>query len=95
MAKLLAYGAAVVSVVLLSLIYVVLVAGDSGTPAGSPSPSTGGSGAPLGTIEISAFDLGFDPATVDVAEPGTYTVHFTNTGATLHDLTFEGQPTPA
>jgi uncharacterized cupredoxin-like copper-binding protein len=93
MARLLAYGAAVVSVVLLSLIYVVLAAGSGGTASESPAPSGGGSGGPIGTIEISAFDLGFDPSIVDVAEPGTYTVHFTNTGATLHDLTFDGQPT--
>jgi FtsP/CotA-like multicopper oxidase with cupredoxin domain len=42
---------------------------------------------------ISAFDLGFEPSTVDVREPGTYTVHFTNDGGVVHDLTFEGQPT--
>jgi nitrite reductase (NO-forming) len=95
MARLLAYGAAVVSVVLLSLIYVVLAAGsESGSASESPAPSGGAEpGGPIGTIEISAFDLGFEPATVDVAEPGTYTVHFTNTGAILHDITFDGEPT--
>jgi nitrite reductase (NO-forming) len=94
MARLLAYGAAVVSVVLLSLIYVVLAAGSGGTASESPAPSGGAEpGAPIGTIEIDAFDLGFEPATVDVAEPGTYTVHFTNTGAILHDITFDGEPT--
>ena len=72
-------------------------------PAASPGwtfpPAAGGSGAPasappaepgvvLGTIEIDAFDLGFEPAVLTVAEPGTYEVHFTNSGAILHDITF-------
>jgi nitrite reductase (NO-forming) len=94
MARLLAYGAAVVSVILLSLIYVALAAGTGGTGSESPAPSGGAEpGEPLGVIEIDAFDLGFEPATVDVAEPGTYTIHFTNTGAILHDITFDGEPT--
>ena len=45
-------------------------------------------GAPIGTITVNAFDLGFDPATVDVAEAGVYTVMFHNTGAVAHDITF-------
>ena len=70
MGRLFVYGAAVTSVVLLSLIYVVLAAGSgSGITDASPHPSAG----VLGTIQINAFDLGFEPATVDVAEPGTYT----------------------
>jgi uncharacterized cupredoxin-like copper-binding protein len=52
-----------------------------------PSPSAP-AGAPSGTIEISAFDLGFEPAMVHVAAAGTYRVTFTNDGGTLHDLTF-------
>ena len=89
MGRLFVYGAAVTSVVLLSLIYVVLAAGSgSGITDASPHPSAGGV---LGTIQINAFDLGFEPATVDVAEPGTYTIHFTNDGAIVHDITFEGQ----
>jgi nitrite reductase (NO-forming) len=96
MGRLLAYGAAVVSVVLLSLIYVVMAAGSgqAGEPGASPAASGGAQpGEPIGEITISAFDLGFDPSTVDVAEAGTYTVHFTNTGAIVHDITFDGQPT--
>jgi plastocyanin len=92
MGRLLAYAAAVASVVLLSLIYAVLAAGGGGSASSpSPGPSAGSSGG--GTIEIHAFDLGFEPAVVDVQAPGTYTVHFTNDGAIDHDLTFEGQPT--
>jgi nitrite reductase (NO-forming) len=92
MGRLFVFGAAVTSVILLSLIYAILVAGGSdGSASGSPGPSAGGE--VLGEITISAFDLGFEPSTVDVAEPGTYTVHFMNDGAIAHDLTFEGQPT--
>jgi nitrite reductase (NO-forming) len=47
-------------------------------------------GAARGTLEIEAFDLGFRPATLDVAEPGRYTVRLTNTGAIPHDVTFPG-----
>ena len=61
----------------------------SGAPSGSTSPSgSAAAGGPLGTIEIHAFDLGFDPAAAIVAEAGVYTVRFVNTGGVLHDLTF-------
>ncbi len=93
MGRLFVFGAAVTSVILLSLIYVILAAGSGGTgdPTGSPDPSAGGSsGEVIGEIEINAFDLGFEPSTVDVPEPGTYTVHFMNDGAILHDITFDG-----
>jgi nitrite reductase (NO-forming) len=79
--------------VLLSLIYAVLVAGSgqAGEPGASAPPDGGGEpGQPIGEITINAFDLGFEPATVDVDEPGTYTVHFMNDGAVVHDITFDG-----
>jgi nitrite reductase (NO-forming) len=67
-----------------------------GTPA---TPAPAGVDQPAGTpgaaqpaaatiIEISAFDLGFKPAAVTVLAAGSYQVTFTNTGSTLHDLTF-------
>ena len=40
------------------------------------------------TLEITAFDLGFTPATLDVPAPGKYEVRLKNTGATTHDITF-------
>ncbi|HEY7737887.1 MAG TPA: multicopper oxidase domain-containing protein [Candidatus Limnocylindria bacterium] len=95
MGRLFLYAAAVTSVIVLTLVFTILTVGSAGIPSSSPAPSagTGGDpGAPIGEIMISAFDLGFDPSEVDVPEPGTYTVHFTNTGAILHDLTFDGQP---
>jgi nitrite reductase (NO-forming) len=41
-----------------------------------------------GDLEVEAFDLGFRPASLSVPAPGVYRVTFTNTGSTLHDLTF-------
>jgi nitrite reductase (NO-forming) len=69
--------------------------GSSGTAAGS-SPTTPGTNAgavaspaaAVGTIKISAFDLGFKPASVEVDAAGSYAVEFQNTGAAPHDLTF-------
>ncbi len=92
MGRLFVYGAAVTSVILLSLIFAVLTASaGGGDPAASPGASApAGEGEILGEITINAFDLGFEPSTVDVAEPGRYTVHFMNDGAILHDITFEG-----
>ncbi|HET9083741.1 MAG TPA: multicopper oxidase domain-containing protein, partial [Candidatus Limnocylindrales bacterium] len=47
------------------------------------------SAAPVSKVlEITAFDLGFTPATLDVPAPGKYQVKLTNTGATTHDITF-------
>ena len=67
---------------------VVLGAPESASPqasaAAAPSAATG----PVGTIEIRAFDLGFEPAMVHVAEPGLYEVTFVNDGGALHDVTF-------
>jgi FtsP/CotA-like multicopper oxidase with cupredoxin domain len=56
----------------------------SATPLGSSPVAEG----PIGEITITAFDLGFEPAMVHVAEAGTYTVTFVNDGGVLHDVTF-------
>jgi nitrite reductase (NO-forming) len=42
----------------------------------------------IGELTFTAFDLGFEPASVEVDEPGSYTVTFVNDGAILHDITF-------
>jgi uncharacterized cupredoxin-like copper-binding protein len=54
---------------------------------GSPSPAAGTG--PIGSIEIHAFDLGFIPDMVTVAQPGEYTVTFVNDGSLVHNLTFD------
>ena len=53
-----------------------------------PSASMSTAQGPVGEITITAFDLGFEPAMVDVAEPGVYAVTFVNDGGVLHDITF-------
>jgi len=60
----------------------------SGTGTDLPTPLPTASTGPAGVIEIHAFDLGFEPAAVSVAQPGVYTVRFVNDGGVLHDLTF-------
>lgn len=88
MGRLFVYGAAVVSVVLLSLIFVVVAAGSrDGTAEASPG-APGGGDEILGTVEVRAFDIGFDPTMVQVEAPGQYAVSFFNDGTVLHDLTF-------
>ncbi len=54
-----------------------------GAPA-APAPE----GKVLGTVEIEAFDLGFEPTMIEVGEAGRYAVALTNTGAAPHDITF-------
>jgi nitrite reductase (NO-forming) len=68
---------------------------DLDEPAGeaAPTASVMPSEAPIsdeiiGELEFTAFDLGFEPASVEVEEPGRYTVTFINDGAVLHDITF-------
>ena len=74
----------------LVMVFAALVLGAPGdnTSQASPSASAGTPSGPTGTIEVRAFDLGFEPAMVHVDAPGTYAVTFTNDGGVLHDLTF-------
>ena len=61
--------------------------------SGAPPQASHEPGAPAqagGTLEVAAFDLGFDPAQLTVPEPGRYEVELTNTGAIPHDITFPG-----
>ena len=45
-----------------------------------------------GAISITAFDLGFEPATLAVADAGDYEVTLVNTGSAPHDITLpDGQ----
>jgi nitrite reductase (NO-forming) len=60
----------------------------AGAPTSSPGAAVVDPGEILGTIEIDAFDLGFEPAALTVDAAGTYEVTFTNSGAILHDLAF-------
>jgi nitrite reductase (NO-forming) len=65
--------------------------------AATPGPTQGGTagGEVLGTLEVTAVDLGFEPKELSVEKAGAYEVHFMNTGAILHDLTFADGTTTA
>jgi len=70
----------------------------SQAPAASqpPGASQAPSGDVLGTLEVSAFDLGFKPNALTVDKPGSYEVKLTNTGTIAHDITFpDGTNIPA
>src|SRR5918995_723325 len=72
--------------------------GTPGTGDGDGAPSTGSpaatvaatpdAGETVGELMFHAFDLGFEPASVEVDQPGRYAVTFMNDGAILHDITF-------
>ena len=57
------------------------------SPTAQPSASAGNDEI-LGTLTFRAFDLGFDPTSVEVDKPGRYTVSFVNEGAILHNIAF-------
>jgi nitrite reductase (NO-forming) len=78
--------------------------GASGQPAPSAAPSTApspaasqpASGDVLGTLEVHAVDLGFQPNNLTVDKPGAYEVKLINDGSIAHDLTFaDGTKIPA
>jgi nitrite reductase (NO-forming) len=57
---------------------------------GSASPSPEPVAAAAATLEVKAFDLGFEPKTLSAPAAGRYTVKLTNTGSVPHDITFPG-----
>jgi nitrite reductase (NO-forming) len=61
----------------------------------APGTPAADDGEVLGVLEVSAFDLGFEPANLTVDAPGRYEVVLVNDGAIPHDLVFEdGTGTP-
>ena len=90
MIKLLLFVAGVIGLVLASIVLAYLMFPAASAPGASGSPSASAAGEPIGAIEITAFDLGFEPATVDVQAAGVYTLTFANTGAIAHDITLDG-----
>ena len=59
--------------------------------AASPTPApaqSNGATAIAGKIELSAFDLGFTPASLTVDAPGRYTITLSNTGQIPHNAAF-------
>ncbi len=60
--------------------------GAASTPPASTSP--GGGAAVVGSIDVDAVDLAFEPTMVEVEKAGRYTVNLRNSGAITHDITF-------
>ena len=50
----------------------------------------GGGGDVVATIDVTASDSGFDPATVNLDKPGKYSFHYTNKGTRPYGLDVEG-----
>ncbi len=80
---------------LLGAAVVLIALAGCGGAATTAQPAAGSSdtGAVLGTLEFHAFDLGFKPATLDVAKPGRYTIKLINDGVVPHDITFADKTT--
>ncbi len=76
-----------VTILVTALVLNAITPRAAGVGEGSPSAAPSAAG-PVGEITITAFDLGFEPTMVHVAEPGRYTVTFVNDGGTFHDVTF-------
>jgi nitrite reductase (NO-forming) len=66
--------------------------GAPGTPGPGasvhPETSPGTGSAIVGSIDVDAVDIAFEPAQLEVERAGRYTVNFRNTGAIAHDITF-------
>jgi nitrite reductase (NO-forming) len=62
----------------------------AGGPTTGPSDAGGGGGggAIVGTIDLDAVDIAFEPSQIEVDKPGRYTVNLHNTGTITHDITF-------
>ena len=65
------------------------IAGAS-TPPAQASPGGGNGGAVVGSIDLDAIDIAFEPTSIEVEKAGRYTVNLHNTGAITHDITFPG-----
>lgn len=71
-----------------ALVAVGLSACGSGESAETSGATGGGSGQ---TVAVSATEFSFDPGTIQIDAPGTYTFHLTNHGGVQHALEIEGQ----
>src|SRR5690348_7414491 len=56
---------------------------ESAPVAPSAAPAAGST---LGTLDIHSVDLGFQPTSLKVDQPGRYTVKLVNDGAIQHDI---------
>lgn len=73
-------------IVMGGLLALGLSACGSGESAGTTGASAGAQ-----TIAVSATEFSFDPGTIQIDAPGTYTFDLTNDGGVQHALEVEGQ----
>jgi nitrite reductase (NO-forming) len=65
------------------------VGSHAGHVSPAPSGSGGGGGGQLaGTIDVTAVDIAYEPAELEVEKAGRYAVRLQNDGAIEHDITF-------
>jgi VCBS repeat-containing protein len=69
----------------------LLALGLSACGSGESAGTTGAAPAGAQTIAVSATEFSFDPGTIQIDAPGTYTFDLTNDGGTGHALEVEGQ----
>ena len=67
---------------------VIAGCGSGNGDTGSAGTAGGGGGQ---EISLSATEFSFDPGTIQIDQPGTYTFTLTNDGSTQHALEVEGQ----
>jgi nitrite reductase (NO-forming) len=63
-------------------------AGPASSAAPATTPAPGGTGGVLGTVELSAVDIAYEPTHVKVPKAGMYEIKLVNNGAISHDITF-------
>jgi nitrite reductase (NO-forming) len=86
-------GAALFGMPLLLTAVILGANPEASSASAAAAPTTAQSAEPdptqiVGELMFHAFDLGFEPASVEVAQAGRYVVTFMNDGAILHDITF-------
>ena len=74
-------------IVATSIALALSACGSSSEGESGPAASPGGGR----EVPVSAMEFSFDPGTIQIDKPGTYTFTLTNDGSTEHALEIEGQ----